>query len=98
LLINVNSNDDVSSNLNSWNFFDDEISFFNIDFETTFFLKLFSTCFRIDILSYYFSSLFLNICNEIAQYVTQNFFSFFLKKSIVSYVSKNFVSLKITSR
>jgi hypothetical protein len=42
LIVNsdLNSNDDVSSNVNNWDFFDDEISFFIIDFETTFFLKL----------------------------------------------------------
>jgi hypothetical protein len=34
------------------------------------FSELFNTCFHIDILSYYFSSLFSNICNEIARYVT----------------------------
>jgi hypothetical protein len=30
LLIDVDSNDDVSSNVNSWNFFDDEILFFRL--------------------------------------------------------------------
>jgi hypothetical protein len=65
-----NSNDDVSSNVNNWNFFDDEILFFIIDFETTFFLKLFKTNFRIEILSYCFSSLFSNIYMKIARYVT----------------------------
>jgi hypothetical protein len=70
LLIDVNSNDDVSSNVNNWNFFDDEIVFFIIDFEITFFLKLFKTNFRIEILSYCFSSLFSNICMKIARYVT----------------------------
>jgi hypothetical protein len=67
---NSNSDDDVSSNVNNWNFFDDEIFFFIIDFETTFFLELFRTNFRIQILSYCFSSLFLNICMKIARYVT----------------------------
>jgi hypothetical protein len=70
MLIDVDSNDDVSSNVDNWNSIDDEIYFFIIDFEATIFFKLFNTCFRIDILSYYFSSLFLNICNEIARYVT----------------------------
>jgi hypothetical protein len=70
ILIDVNLNDDVSSNVNNWNLMDDEISFFIIDFETTFFQRLFNTCFRINILSYCFSSLFSNICNEIARYVT----------------------------
>jgi hypothetical protein len=70
LLIDVDSDDDVSSNVNNWNFFDDEILFFIIDFETTFFLKLFRTNFRIEILSYCFSSLFSNICMKIARYVT----------------------------
>ncbi len=65
------SDDDVSSNVDNWKVsIDDEISFFIIDFETTFFRELFNTCFRIDILSYYFSSLFSNICSEIARYVT----------------------------
>jgi hypothetical protein len=70
MLIDVNSNDDVSSNVNNWNLINNEIFFFIIDFETTFSLKLFSTCFRIDILSYCFSSLFSNIYSEIARYVT----------------------------
>ncbi len=66
-----NSDDDVSSNIDNWKVsINDEIFFFIIDFETTFFRELFNTCFRIDILSYYFSSLFSNICNEIARYVT----------------------------
>ncbi len=66
-----NLNDDVSSNVDNWKIsIDDEIFFFIIDFETTFFRELFNTCFRIDILSYYFSSLFSNISNEIARYVT----------------------------
>jgi hypothetical protein len=65
-----NSNDDVSSNVNNSDFFNDEIFFFIIDFETTVFLKLFRTNFRIEILSYYFSSLSLNICMKIARYVT----------------------------
>jgi hypothetical protein len=65
-----NSDDDISSNVNSWNFFDDEIFFFIIDFETTFFLKLFKTNFRIENLSYYFSSLSSNICMKITRYVT----------------------------
>ncbi len=64
-----NSDDDVSSNVNNWDFFDDDIFFFIIDFETTFFLKLFRTNFRIEILSYCFSSLFSNICMKIARYV-----------------------------
>ncbi len=69
--VDLNSNDDVSSNVDNWKILiDDEISFFIIDFETTFFRELFNTCFRIDILSYCFSSLFSNICNEIARYVT----------------------------
>jgi hypothetical protein len=70
LLIDVDSDDDVSSNVNSWDFFDDEILFFIIDFEATVFLKLFKTNFRIETLSYYFSSLFSNICMRIARYVT----------------------------
>ncbi len=70
LLIDVNSNNYVSSNVNSWNFFDDEIFFFIIDFETIFSLKLFKTNFRIEILLYCFSSLFSNICMKIARYVT----------------------------
>jgi hypothetical protein len=70
LLIDADSDDDVSSDVNSWNFFDDEIFFFIIDFETTFSLKLFKTNFRIEILSYYFSSLSSNICMKIARYVT----------------------------
>jgi hypothetical protein len=49
MLIDVNSNDDVSSNVDNWNSIDDEIFF---------------------ILSYYFSSLFSNICSKIARYVT----------------------------
>ncbi len=65
-----NSNNDVSSDVNNWNFFDDEIFFFIIDFETTVFLRLFRTNFRIKILSYYFSSRFSNICMRIARYVT----------------------------
>jgi hypothetical protein len=66
-----NSDDDVLSNVDNWKIsIDDEISFFIIDFEKTFFRELFNTCFRIDILSYCFSSLFLNIYNEIARYVT----------------------------
>jgi hypothetical protein len=69
LLINVNSDDDVTSNVNSWDSFDDEIFFFIIDFETTVSLKLFKTNFRIEILSYYFSSLSSNICMKIARYV-----------------------------
>jgi hypothetical protein len=64
------SDDNVSSNVNSWDFFDDEIFFFIIDFETTFFSKLFRTNFRIEILSYCFSSLFSNICMKITRYVT----------------------------
>jgi hypothetical protein len=97
--VDSNSNDDVSSNVDNWKILiDDEISFFIIDFETTFFRELFNTCFCIDILLYCFSSLFLNICNEIARYITQNFFSSFLKKSTALYVSKNFVSLNMTSR
>jgi hypothetical protein len=99
MLIDVNSNDDVSSNVDNWKTsIDDEIFFFIIDFMTTFFRELFNTCFRINILSYCFSSLFLNIYTEIARYVTLDFFSFFLKKSTVSYASKNFVSLNMTSR
>jgi hypothetical protein len=70
LLIDVDSNDDVSSNVNSWDFLDDEILFFIIDFEATISLKLFKTNFRIEILSYYFSSLSSNICIKIARYVT----------------------------
>ncbi len=67
----INSNDDVSSNVDNWKILiDDEIFFFIIDFETTFFRELINTCFRINILSYYFSSLFSNICNEITRYVT----------------------------
>ncbi len=58
MLIDVDSNDDVSSNVDNWDSIDDEISFFIINFETTFFRKLFNTCFCIDILSYCFSSLF----------------------------------------
>jgi hypothetical protein len=65
------SNDDVLSNVDNWKIsIDDEVSFFIIDFEATFFRELFNTCFRIDILSYCFSSLFSNICNEIARCVT----------------------------
>jgi hypothetical protein len=71
MLIDVDSNDDVSSNVNNWKIsIDDEISFFIIDFETTFFLKLFNTCFRINILSCCFSSLFSNIYSEVTWYVT----------------------------
>jgi hypothetical protein len=70
MLIDVDSNDDVLSKINNWNSIDDEIFFFIIDFEITFFRELSNTCFRIDILSYYFSSLFSNIWNEIARYVT----------------------------
>jgi hypothetical protein len=70
LLIDADSDDDVSSNVDNWNSFDDEIFFFIIDFETTIFLKLFKTNFRIKILSYCFSSLFSNICMKIARYVT----------------------------
>jgi hypothetical protein len=70
VLIDADSNDDVSSNIDNWNSIDDEISFFIIDFETTFFRRLFNTCFRIDILSYCFSSLFSNICSEMTRYVT----------------------------
>jgi hypothetical protein len=67
----LNLNDDVLSNVSNWKVsINDEISFFIIDFETTFFRELFNTCFCINILSYYFSSLFSNICNEIARYVT----------------------------
>ncbi len=66
-----NSDNDVSSDVDNWKIsIDDEISFLIIDFETTFFRELFNTSFRIDILSYCFSSLFSNICNEIARYVT----------------------------
>jgi hypothetical protein len=69
--VDSDSDDDVSSNVDSWKIsIDDEISFFIIDFETTFFREFFNTCFCIDILSYCFSSLFSNICNEIARYVT----------------------------
>jgi hypothetical protein len=69
--VDSNSDDDVSSDVSSWNAsIDDEVFFFIINFETTFFRELFNTCFRIDILSYCFSSLFSNICNEIARYVT----------------------------
>ncbi len=69
--VDSNSNDDASSNVDNWKIsINDEIFFFIIDFETTFFRELFNTCFHIDILSYYFSSLFSNICNEIARYVT----------------------------
>ncbi len=50
LLINVDLNDNVSSNINSCDFFDDEILFFIIDFEITFSLKIFNTCFRFVIL------------------------------------------------
>jgi hypothetical protein len=70
MLIDVDSNNDVSSNVDNWNLIDDEINFFIINFETTIFRELFNTCFRINILSYYFSSLFLNICSEIAWYIT----------------------------
>jgi hypothetical protein len=70
MLIDADSDDDVSSEINSWNSTDDEVSFFIIDFEATFFRELFNTCFRINILSYCFSSLFSNIYNEIARYVT----------------------------
>jgi hypothetical protein len=71
MLIDVDSNDDVSSNVDNWKTsINDEISFFIIDFETTFFRELFNTCFRINISSYCFSSLFSNICSEIARYVT----------------------------
>jgi hypothetical protein len=69
--VDSNSDDDVSSNVDNWKIsIDDEIFFFIIDFEKTFFRELFNTCFRIDILSYCSSSLFSNICNEIARYVT----------------------------
>jgi hypothetical protein len=64
------SNDDVSSSVKSWKTFNDEISCFNIDFEVTFFLKLFKTFFRIEIFSHCFSSLSSNTCNLIARYVT----------------------------
>jgi hypothetical protein len=70
VLIDADSNDDVSSNVDNWDSIDDEISFFIINFETTFFRRLFNTCFCIDILSYCFSSLFSNIWREIAWYVT----------------------------
>ncbi len=70
LLIDADSDDDVSSDVNSWDSFDDEIFFFIIDFETTFSLELFRTNFRIEILSYCFSSLSSNICMRIARYVT----------------------------
>jgi hypothetical protein len=70
MLIDVDSNDDVSSNVDNWNSTDDEIFFFIIDFKTTFCRELFHTCFRINILSYCFSLLFSNICNAIARYVT----------------------------
>ncbi len=71
LLIDVNLNNDVSSNVDNWKIsINDEISFFIINFEITFFRKLFNTCFRINILSYCFSALFSNNCNEIARYVT----------------------------
>jgi hypothetical protein len=70
LLVDADSDDDVSSNVDSWDSFDDEIFFFIIDFETTFFLKLFRTNFRIETLSYCFSSLSSNICMRIARYVT----------------------------
>ncbi len=73
LIIDVNSNsdDDVSSDVDNWKIsINDEIFFFIIDFETTFFRELFNTCFCINILSHCFSSLFSNICNEIARYVT----------------------------
>jgi hypothetical protein len=66
----LNSNDDVSSNVNNWDFFNYEIFFFIIDFEITFSLKLFKTNFRIEVLSYCFSSMFSNICMKIARYVT----------------------------
>ncbi len=69
--VDSDSDDDVSSNFDNWEVsINNEIFFFIIDFETTFFRELFNMCFRIDILSYCFSSLFLNICNEIARYVT----------------------------
>jgi hypothetical protein len=70
MLIDVDLNNDVSLNVDNWNSIDDEIFFFIIDFEATIFRELFNTCFCIDILSYCFSSLFSNICNEIARYVT----------------------------
>jgi hypothetical protein len=71
MLIDVDSNDDVSSNVDNWKTsIDDEISFFIINFETIFFRRLFNTYFRINILWYCFSSLFSNICSEIARYVT----------------------------
>ncbi len=69
MLIDVDLNNDVSSKINNWNSIDDEIFFFIINFEITFFRRLFNTCFRINILSYYFSSLFSNIWSEIARYV-----------------------------
>ncbi len=69
VLTDVDLNDDVSSNVDNWKAFDDEVIFFIIDFETTFSRTLFNTCFRIDILFYCFSSLFSNIYSEIAQYV-----------------------------
>ncbi len=69
--VDSDSDDDVSSNVDNWKIsIHDKIFFFIIDFETTFSRELFNTCFRIDILSYCFSSLFSNICNEIARYVT----------------------------
>jgi hypothetical protein len=70
MLIDVDSNNNVSSNVDNWNSIDNEISFFIIDFEIFFFRELFNTCFCINILSYCFSSLFSNICNEITRYVT----------------------------
>jgi hypothetical protein len=64
-----NSDDDVSS-INKMFRLMMKFFFFIIDFETIFFRRLFNTYFHIDILSYCFSSLFSNICNEIARYVT----------------------------
>jgi hypothetical protein len=69
------SDDDVSSNVDNWKIsIDDEIFFFIIDFETIFFREFFNTCFHISILSYYFSSLFSNICSEIACTLHKIFF------------------------
>ncbi len=70
MLIDVDSNDDVSSKINNWNSIYDEIFFFILDFETIFFRESFNTCYHIDILSYCFSLLFSSIWSEIVWYVT----------------------------
>jgi hypothetical protein len=82
LIVNfdLNSNDDVSSNINNWDFFDDEIFFFIIDFEITFSLKLFRTNFRIEILSYLLFIAVFNYLHENRTIRYIKFFFFFFKK------------------